>query len=123
MKDKDLALLARDFIEDKKGEETVVLDISKLTSFAHYFVICHGNSAPHVRAIAENVHESMKKKGEPLFHLEGLTNGDWVLLDYGAVIVHVFHREKREFYNLESLWGDAKVLYRQPADSPENSRS
>lgn len=121
MKDKDLALRAKDFIEDKKGEDTIVLDISKLTSFTHFFVICHGNSAPHVRAIVDNVRENMKKEGQPAFHLEGVDTGEWALLDYGAVIVHVFHREKREFYNLESLWGDAKVIYRQPADSPETS--
>jgi len=107
---KKIALLARELIEDKKGEEPIILDIAKQTSIAHFFVITHGNSSPHVRAIAENLVESFKKKKLPVYHKEGLDYAEWVLLDFGAVIVHVFHKDKREFYNLESLWGDAKRL-------------
>ncbi|HTL47414.1 MAG TPA: ribosome silencing factor [Verrucomicrobiae bacterium] len=106
MQAKKIAQLAKELIEDKKGEEPVVLDISKQTSIAHYFVITHGNSAPHVKALGHHLMESMKKKKVPLFNREGLEAGEWVLLDFGSVIVHIFHREKRTFYHLESLWGE-----------------
>lgn len=111
MQPKTIALKAKDFIEDKKGESPIVIDISKHTSFANYFVICHGNSEPHVKAIANNVADSMKKEGEPALQVEGMNTGEWALVDFGSVIVHVFHKNKREFYSLESLWGDAKVIY------------
>lgn len=103
-----MALLARELIEDKKGENPVVLDVSKLTTIAHYFVITHGNSTPHVKALADHLMESMKAKKLKLFHSEGLDAGEWVLLDFGSVLVHIFHKDKRDFYNLESLWGDSK---------------
>ncbi len=110
MQPKKIALLARDLMEDKKGEEPIVLDISKQSSFTHFFVITHGNSAPHVKAIADHLLDSFKKQKVPVFHKEGLEVGDWIILDLGAVLVHVFHRDKRLFYNLESLWGDAKEV-------------
>ncbi len=97
----------RDAAADKKAEGLVVLDVAKQTSLAHYFVITHGNSDRHVRAIAENIIDVMKEKKVRLWHVEGLPSGHWVLLDFGAVIAHVFYREIREFYNLERLWDDA----------------
>ena len=111
MQPKTLALRAKDLMEDKKAESPIVIDISKQTSFAHYFVICHGNSEPHVKAIANNVADTLKKEGEAPLHIEGMNVGEWILVDFGPVIVHVFHKNKREFYNLEGLWGDAKVIY------------
>ena len=108
MQARRIAQTTKELIEDKKGEDPVMLDISKQTSIAHFFVITHGNSAPHVRAIAEHVMESMKKKKIPVFHKEGLEAAEWVLLDFGSVIVHVFHKDKREFYSLESLWGNSR---------------
>lgn len=107
---KKIALMARDLIEDKQGEQPVVLDVSKQSSFTHFFVITHGNSGPHVKALAEHLMDTFKKNKVPLFNKEGLTTGEWIVLDYGSVIIHVFHRDKREFYNLESLWGDAKEI-------------
>lgn len=107
---KKIALLAREAAEDKKAEEPVVLDVSKLTSLAHYFLVMHGNSDRHVRAIAQNIMEVMDQKEVKCWHREGMESGQWVLLDYGPVIIHIFYKEIREFYNLERLWGDAPKL-------------
>lgn len=107
---KKIALLARDAAEDKQGENIVVLDVNKLTSLAHYFVIMHGNSDRHVRALANNIMDVMDANKNKLWHKEGLDNGQWVLLDYGPIIIHIFDKDIREFYNLERLWGDAPKL-------------
>ena len=110
MQPKSIALLARDAASDKKAEDPVILDVAKYTSLAHYFLITHGNSDRHVRAIAQNIIDVMKGKKVRLWHVEGMENGHWVLLDYGGVIVHIFYRDVREFYNLERLWGEAARL-------------
>ena len=110
MRPKAIALLAREIGLDKKSEDPVILDLSKVSNVAEYFVILHGNSAPHVKAIAEHLLLTMKEKKVPLFHQEGLAEGLWILLDYGPVIVHVFYKDTREYYALERLWGDAPRL-------------
>ena len=110
MQPKRIALLAREAADDKKAEDPIVIDVSKLTSLAHYFVITHGNSDRHTRAIAQNIIDVMDSKKIRLWHREGMETGQWVLLDFGSVIVHVFYKEIREFYNLERLWGDAPRL-------------
>ena len=110
MQPKRIAILAQTAADDKQAEEPVILDIAKLTSIAHYFVIAHGNSDRHVKAIANHIMEVMKEKKVPLWHVEGMEHGSWVLLDFGSVIVHIFYRETREFYGLERLWGEAKRI-------------
>ena len=110
MQPKRIALLAREAADAKKAEDPVVLDIAKLTSVAHYFLIAHGNSDRHVKAIAHNIMETLKQEKVPLWHAEGMESGRWVLLDYGSVITHIFYRETRDFYALERLWGEAPVL-------------
>lgn len=107
---KKIALLAREAAEDKQAEDVVVMDVGKLTSLAHYFLVMHGNSDRHVRAIAQNIMDVMGTHKNKLWHKEGLDSGQWVLLDYGPVIIHIFYKEIREFYNLERLWGDAPTL-------------
>ncbi len=107
---KKIATTIRELAEDKKAEDVVVLDVKKQSSFAHYFIITHGNTDRHVNAIAENIMSEMKKKGEPVWQCEGLREAKWVLLDFGSVVVHVFIKELREFYALERLWGDAKKI-------------
>ena len=107
---KRIATLIRSLADDKQAQDIVVLDIAKLSSVAHYFVITHGNSDRHVRAIAENIMDEMKKKKMPALHAEGMQDGKWVLLDFGSVMAHVFYRETREFYALERLWGEAKQI-------------
>ena len=110
MQPKRIALLAREAALDKKAEDPVILDVAKLTSVAHYFLVMHGNSVPHVRAVAHHLMDVLKTHKVPLWHAEGIESGQWVLLDYGAVIVHIFYREVREFYALERLWGEAPRL-------------
>ena len=110
MQPKRIALLSRDAALDKKAENPVILDVGKLTSVARYFVITHGNSDRHVKAIAENIIDTAKSKHLKVYHREGLEDGRWVLLDLGNVLVHVFYRETRDFFGLERLWGDAKKV-------------
>lgn len=96
-------------IQEVKGKEVVHLDLRDVpnTVCAH-FVICHGDSAIQVEAIANSVMRTTKEKlNERPWHHEGLSNAEWVLLDYVDVVVHVFHREKRGFYAIEDLWADA----------------
>ncbi len=107
---KKIALLAREAAEDKQAEETALMDVSKLTSLSHYFLVMHGNSDRHVRAIAQNIMDVMDTHKVKCWHREGMESGQWVLLDYGPLIVHIFYKEIREFYNLERLWGDAPRL-------------
>ncbi len=110
MQPKKIAIIARDLAADKKAEDPLVLDVGDLTSFSRYFVLTHGNSDRHVKAIAWHIIDSLKDKKEKPLHIEGMETGQWVLIDYGAVIVHIFHRDIREFYNLERLWGEAPRL-------------
>ena len=88
----------------------MILNLSGVTDMTDHFVIASGTSDTHVRAIAEHVMEQMKKEGVPVHHVEGLTQGRWVLLDYVDFVVHLFHPALRQFYQLERLWGDADVV-------------
>ncbi len=110
MQPKKIAELLRTLVEDKKAEEPVLLDISRHSSLAHYFLICHGNSDRHVKSIAMHLMDEMKQRKMQAFHVEGLVEGKWVLLDFGSVIAHIFYHETREFYGLERLWGEAKKI-------------
>lgn len=96
--------------EETKGMDIKVLDIKGLTPIADYFVIVSGGSTVQVKAIADEVEEAMDKEGCPISRKEGYTAGRWILLDYGDIIVHIFHREDREFYNIERLWADSKEI-------------
>ncbi|WP_025027621.1 ribosome silencing factor [Caldalkalibacillus mannanilyticus] len=95
-----------DAIDDKKGQNPVVLDIQGLSVVADYFVICHGNSETQVQAIAREVREKSWKMGLDPKPMEGFDEARWVLIDIGDIVIHVFHREEREYYNLEKLWAD-----------------
>ncbi len=93
----------------KKASDIIMLDIRKLTSIADYFVICTAESDTQVKAIADAIQDEMEKEGVSLYHSEGLQALLWVILDYVDVVVHIFYREARSFYNLERIWSDAKV--------------
>ena len=96
-------------IQDKKGNNIICMDLRHINeAMSDYFIVCDGASTIQTRAIIDNVEEEVKKQLliKP-FHLEGRSNGEWCLLDFGDVIVHVFQTEKREFYQLEDLWSDA----------------
>ncbi|MBC5824217.1 MAG: ribosome silencing factor [Candidatus Eremiobacteraeota bacterium] len=100
-----MAHLCRDAAVSKKAENTVLLDIRKAASFADFFVIGTGRSLVQVRSIADAVIEATEVRAASPLRKEGYADGNWVLIDYGAVIVHIFTAQAREFYNLERLWG------------------
>lgn len=101
-----------DGMEDLKAANITILDLKQLeNSVCDYFVICEGNSNTHVRAITNRIEEKVKKVlDEKPWHVEGTDNSEWVLIDYVNIVAHVFQPETREFYDLESLWGDARVI-------------
>ena len=111
MDSKKLALLCREFADNKKAENIVALDVRKLSSVTDYFVIATGTSQPHLRAIVEEIHSRLRDEHDlrPT-RSEGSAGGNWVVLDYFDVIVHVMHTEARQRYDLEGLWGDAKPV-------------
>jgi len=96
--------------DERKAKEIVVLRLSAITEFTDYFVICTGNSTRQTQAIADAVTEDLKKiKTRPL-HTEGYNNAEWILIDYGSFVVHIFTEESRVFYDLERLWRDAEKV-------------
>ena len=107
---KEMAKIAFEALEDKKGENVCAIDISSVSVLADYFVIANGNSDSQVRALVDNVEEKMHKAGYELKEQEGNNSGTWVLLDYGDLIIHIFDRENRQFYNLERIWSDGKRI-------------
>lgn len=98
-------------MQEKKGNELVRLDLRNLkSSVADYFVICHADSATQVKAIAHSVEEEIyKATQQDPWRKEGLEYGEWILLDYVDVVIHIFRTDKREFYGVEDLWGDAEI--------------
>ena len=104
-------------IQEKKGNDIVRLDLRNIfSSVSDYFVICHADSSTQVKAIANSVEEEIFKatQQEP-WRKEGLEYGEWILLDYIDVVVHVFRTDKREFYGVEDLWGDAEIKFYKSA--------
>ena len=99
-----------DVLEDKKGEDIVLLDIRELAPFADYFVICTGTSDRMLNALADSVEEAMKAKYGQKPRSEGSPQAGWVLVDYGDVVLHLFSPDRREYYRLEELWVQAKIL-------------
>ena len=102
--------VALDAIEDLKANQVMVLDLRGLNDATDYFVIASGTSDAHVRGIAESVMEKMNRRGFRTHHVEGITAGRWVLLEFVDFVVHLFHPETRAFYQLERLWSDAQEL-------------
>ncbi len=105
----------------KKAGDVVIVDLRKVTPIADFFVICSADSDTQVRAIADAVTIGMEKLGQQVWHNEGYSHLNWVLLDYVDVVAHVFRKEVRSFYNLERLWGDAKFEHVQ--DKPVKASS
>ena len=96
---------------EKKAEDVVIMDLRKVkTAVADYFVLCSGNSDTQIEAISESIEEQVKKgSGQNPWKREGRDQKEWILIDYVDVVVHVFNKEKRKFYGLEELWGDANI--------------
>ncbi|SFR08295.1 ribosome-associated protein [Desulfoscipio geothermicus DSM 3669] len=105
-----LAQVAVEAAEEKKAMDITVLNIGGVSVVAEYFVICSSRSPVHARAIAEEIEKRLQQLNVARPRREGLRTGQWVLLDYGSVVVHIFQEEQRRFYNLEHLWGDAPVV-------------
>jgi len=110
MNPKEVAALAAKALDDKKGVDMALLEITDVTTLADHFLICTGTSNTHVKALCDAVEKAMDEAGEPALRREGHRSGTWVLLDYGCLVVHVFTEETRQFYDLERLWSDAKKI-------------
>lgn len=95
-------------LEDKKGAEMVLLDISQISSFTDYFIIANGQTARQTQAMADAVMERLEEKGLTIDHVEGHLRGEWILLDYMSFVVHIFVPAHRQFYSLEKLWSDGR---------------
>lgn len=107
---KKMAGIAFRALEEKKGEDVRVIQITEIASFADYFIIADGNNPSQISALVENVEEQMEKEGFEPKRIEGVRNSNWVLMDYGDIIVHVFSKEDRLFYDLERIWKDGVEL-------------
>lgn len=103
---------------DRKARHLRVLHLGPVSDFTDYFLICSGNSQRQVQAISDAILETLKKEGVRPFHVEGQQGGNWVLIDYGDLVAHVFQPEPREFYGLERLWADAPDETGKFADEP-----
>lgn len=110
----EMANIAVEALKDKKARDIRLLDISEITTLADYFIIATGTSTTHVQSLADEIEEKLDKSGYKLHHKEGFRSGRWILVDYGNIVIHVFHDEERKFYNLERIWVDAKSI---PVDS------
>ncbi|MDA8387393.1 MAG: ribosome silencing factor [Nitrospiraceae bacterium] len=110
MEGREKALLIAGLAADKKAADVVILKMEGLTTFTDYFVICSGQSATHVKTISDHITEGLKARGLKPMGVEGTAGRQWVLIDCGDVVVHVFEAETRAFYELEKLWLDAPRL-------------
>lgn len=107
---KEMARIAYNALNDKKGEDIRIIDITGVSVLADFFIIANGNSDSQVNALVDNVEEELHKAGYTLRQREGRSSGNWVLLDFGDIIVHVFDKENRLFYDLERIWQDGKSV-------------
>ena len=107
---KDALRLALKAIEEKKAIDILVLDISSIATFASYFLLCTGESSRQIHAIVDEVERKLREEGYRPSHIEGYRNAEWVLMDYLDLVVHVFSKSARAYYDLERLWRDSKKL-------------
>jgi ribosome-associated protein len=95
--------------DDKKAQDLVMLKMQGISIIADYFIICHGDSGKQVQAISTALRKAAEEKGLTIHRMEGYDQARWVLIDFGDVVVHVFHKDERDYYQLEKLWGDAPL--------------
>lgn len=103
---KEMARLAVEALEDKKAVDVRILNIEEISTLADYFIIASGNNRNQVQAMADNVEETLGRAGHQAKQIEGYQNANWILLDYGDVVIHLFDEENRLFYDLERIWRD-----------------
>ena len=106
----EAAKIAKNALEDKKAENIKILSLNGLSSVADVFVIASGNNINQIRAMADYVEEKLFEKGIQLHHSEGYQSGDWILLDFNGIVVHLFIKDKRDFYDLDRIWADALAI-------------
>ena len=109
-KSKEMAKLAIEALEDKKAEDVKVIDISEVSVIADYFLIAGGSNRSQIQALSDNVEEKLGRAGYPVKQIEGYDTANWILLDFGDVIVHIFDKENRLLYDLERIWRDGKQI-------------
>ena len=102
----DILKSALTVLDRKKADEIVAIEVTNVTIIADYFLICSANSSTQLKALYEELEFKLKEQGITPIHIEGSREGGWIVLDYGSVIVHIFEREQRDFYDLERLWAD-----------------
>ena len=107
---KEMARIAYHALSEKKGEDIKIIDITGVSVLADYFIIANGNSDSQVNALVDHVEEELHKAGYPLKQREGRSGASWILLDFGDIIIHVFDKENRLFYDLERIWKDGKDI-------------
>ena len=110
MNSNEIAKLAITALEDKKAEDIKVIDISEVSVIADYFIIANGTNRSQIQTLSDHVEEILGKAGVPLRQVEGYDNANWVLLDFHDVIIHIFDKENRLFYDLERIWRDGKTI-------------
>ena len=116
---KKMCKLAYDALDDKQGMDIKVLDIHDISVLADYFIIAHGNNPNHVQALIDAVDDSLSKDGYTVKSIEGYQTGSWILMDAERIIVHVFHKDARLFYDLERIWSDGRII--DPAELTEQN--
>ena len=97
-------------LDKKFAQDIKIIELGELSPIADYFILATGGSTPQIASLAQVAEEILKSHGLMLKHTEGMRSGKWVLLDFGSVVVHLFDKESREYYNLERIWGDAKII-------------
>lgn len=110
MTSKEIAKIAIDALEDKKAQDLKVIDIAEISSVADYFIIAGGTNRNQVQAMCDNVDECLGRAGVHCKQTEGYQNANWILMDFGDVIIHIFDEENRSYYNLERIWRDGKEV-------------
>jgi len=110
MTDTEIAIIAIKALEEKQGIDIRTIDIENVSTLGHYFVVCEANSTTQVKALADSVEYQLSQVGIEPAHIEGYQTANWILMDYGQVMVHIFHKEQRQFYSLEKLWADGTVV-------------
>ncbi len=109
----EMARLAIEALEDKKAEDIKVIDISEVSVLADYFIIAGGSNSSQIQALCNNVDEKLGRAGHPSKQIEGYETANWVLLDFGDIIVHIFDKENRLLYDLERIWRDGKTIAKE----------
>lgn len=110
---KEIAKTAIEALEDKKGEDIRIIDISQISTLADYFIIASGSNRNQVQALCDNVEEKLGKMGVSHKQCEGYDNANWILLDYRDIVIHIFDQENRFFYDLERIWRDGTLIEKE----------